>query len=60
MREKKMQKTPKIEARLRFGPTKKICPKCKSLRIDLHTGGILGKWKCNECDYQGAIVLEKD
>jgi len=39
---------------------KKKCPVCKSVNITLDMGGQTGKWKCNECGYLGAFVVEED
>lgn len=37
----------------------KICPKCGSIHINWIAGGIIGAvYKCDECNYVGAFILE--
>jgi transposase-like protein len=37
-----------------------ICPECKSSNVTYYLGGELGyQYRCKECGYIGAFVLEK-
>ncbi len=38
----------------------KLCPKCKSDRIDYYAGAITGQYYCKKCGYTGPIILEKE
>jgi len=38
----------------------KLCPVCKSSKIDLFAGGYSGTFYCKNCKYQGPIIIEKD
>jgi phage-related protein len=40
---------------------KKLCPSCRSPYIGIWLGAEAGVlYRCNECGYQGPIVLEED
>ncbi|OIN86127.1 MAG: hypothetical protein COY38_00555 [Candidatus Aenigmarchaeota archaeon CG_4_10_14_0_8_um_filter_37_24] len=39
---------------------RKKCPACKSTNVFLDTGGITGKWRCNDCGYVGVLVITED
>jgi len=39
---------------------KKKCPECGSTNLTLDTGAHTGKWKCKDCGYFGAFVIEED
>jgi len=37
-----------------------ICPECKSNNVTYYLGGELGyQYRCKDCGYVGALVLEK-
>ena len=38
----------------------KVCPKCKSEKITMITGGLTGMWGCKSCKYQNDIFSERD
>ena len=38
----------------------KICPKCESSNLVLDMGGFSGEYRCKDCGYVGALVLEKE
>ncbi len=38
----------------------KLCPKCKSDKIELYAAGITGNYRCRNCDYVGPLILEKE
>ncbi len=38
----------------------KVCPKCKSEKITMITGGLTGMWECKSCKYQNDIFPERD
>ncbi len=35
-----------------------VCPVCKSIEIELDTGGYTGKYYCKNCGYIGSFILE--
>lgn len=44
-------------------PSKRVlvCPVCKSVNVSYYLGGQTGYiYMCNDCDYVGAFILEKE
>jgi len=38
----------------------RVCPKCESSNIIQWLGGKTGQYKCKNCGYIGALIIEKD
>jgi uncharacterized Zn finger protein len=38
----------------------KKCPNCKSENVTLYLGGKMGMYKCMNCGYAGALIIEED
>jgi len=38
----------------------KRCPVCKKINIMLDLGGQTGKYRCKDCGYVGALIIEED
>ena len=38
----------------------KLCPKCKSKKIELFAGLVTGSYHCKKCWYIGPMIIEKE